>query len=1642
MKNKTRTELISELEEARQHIAELEEYQASQMLMEQELREKEERYRLLAENAGDYIWIMELASMRISYASPSVERILGYTPQEAMNISPERRYPPQSLKRIEEVLGEELRKEKKNGLHSNGTRAFKLEAYHKDGHLVWMETTARPIRRNEDGMPTAILGISRDITKRMRTQELLQESTKKLSTTLSSIGDAVIATDTEGCVTLMNPVAEKLTGWLLKEAQGKALSEVFNIINAHTKEKAVNPVLKVLESGRIIGLANHTMLIAKDGTEYQIADSAAPIRDSKGIITGVVLVFRDVTEEYRVREVLQKSEEQFRNIFENAVMGFYRTTPEGKILMANPAAIKMTGYSSFEELSQQNLANGNAILSKETRSTFKKHIENNGQVVGFENVWIKKDGSPLFVRENARGIRDQEGNIIYYEGTVEDITEQVQAKSALRKSEERFRNIFDSGAIGIALVGPDRKFASVNPRFCSMLGYEEEELYRKNFIDIIHPDDVETTQVIMGDFLQKRPPFLKFQNKHVKKDGQTLYSQVTVSAISGGDENEIYVLSIIEDITERVQAENALRESEDKFSKAFYLSPNSISITILKTGEILDVNKGFESMLGYRRHEVVGKTTSELVIWVNPPERQKMIEMIQKEGRIQSYEATGRKKSGEYFIGDISAEIIEIDNEQCLLLIVRDVTERKRTEEALRESEERFRNIFDSGAIGIALAGEDRKLSTVNPRFCQMLGYEEAELKTKTFLEITHPDDIQTSIKFMEDFATEEQPFAKTEKRYIKKNGQILHGQTTISKIPTGENTPPYTLGIIEDITERIHAERALRESEEKFRGLVEASSDWIWEVNVDGVYTYTSPQIEEILGYTPEEVIGKSSFEFMLPEEAKRVKKIFDGLAKSGMPIISMENVNLHKNGHSVILETSGVPFFGESGKILGYRGVDRDITGRKKYKHEREGLVDDLAHRSMLLQTAANISKSVLAILSPDELLQKTVELIQQHFNYYYVGLFLVDEAEDFLVLQAGTGEAGKEMLAAKHKLKINNESMVGWSTANAKARIALDLTEEVFRFKNPLLSKTRSEMALPLVVHAKAIGALTVQSADEAAFTDEDIAALQTMADQLAIAIQNAQLYEQAQKDIEERIQAEKALKESEKNFRLLFEHSPLGTYIADPSGKILDANQTLLNILGSPSLEATRKINILTFPPLTQIGYSKKFQQCVDSAKTAFFEFPYTSKWGKKLLLSSYIVPLINSAGKVEKLYTIMEDITKRKEAEQELHHLRNYLANIIDSMPSILIGVDAEGKVTQWNIEAQRTSGLPSTKVLGQPLEEILPRLSPQLERVQQAMTTREVQMPPRKSYLKDGETYYEDITIYPLVANGVEGAVIRIDDVTEQVRIEELMIQSEKMLSVGGLAAGMAHEINNPLAGMMQTASVMSNRLSNLEMPANLRAAEAAGASMESIGAFMESRGIPRMLTAINESGQRVAEIVDNMLSFARRSDAAVTTINLTELLDKTLELAATDYDLKKQYDFKTIKIVKEYDDYLPYAPCEGGKIQQVFLNILRNGAQAMHDARGNGEEPCFTLRVSHETEVDMIRVEIEDNGPGMDEATRKRVFEPFFTTKPVGDGTGLGLSVSYFIIAENHGGTLDVVSKPNQGAKFIIRLPVRRRNT
>ena len=398
-------------------------------------------------------------------------------------------------------------------------------------------------------------------------------------------------------------------------------------------------------------------------------------------------------------------------------------------------------------------------------------------------------------------------------------------------------------------------------------------------------------------------------------------------------------------------------------------------------------------------------------------------------------------------------------------------------------------------------------------------------------------------------------------------------------------------------------------------------------------------------------------------------------------------------------------------------------------------------------------------------------------------------------------------------------------------------------------------------------------------------------------------------------------------------------------------------------------------------------------------------------------------------------TMLRQIETR---DKELNQLRNYLTNVIDSMPSALIGLDVDGKVTRWNVEAEHLSGLSSKQATGCLLQDVLPQFAAQLEQVQQAIKDRQVQTASKIACPVDGLNRFKDITIYPLVANGIEGAVLRVDDVTERVQIEEMMVQTEKMMSVGGLAAGMAHEINNPLGIMVQAVQNIERRVSP-ELLANTKVAEQCGTSVDKIHAYLEKRMILTMIEDIREAGTRAAKIVANMLSFSRRSESSLQYAAIPELIDQTIELAANDYDLKKKYDFRHIDIVKEYGPDLPEIKLVITEFEQVVLNLLKNAAQAMSGSDMDARKPTITIRFSGD--ASSVLVEIEDNGPGMEESVRKRVFEPFFTTKPPGSGTGLGLSVSYMIITNNHNGSMEVKSTPGAGTSFIIRLPTVRHN-
>lgn len=295
---------------------------------------------------------------------------------------------------------------------------------------------------------------------------------------------------------------------------------------------------------------------------------------------------------------------------------------------------------------------------------------------------------------------------------------------------------------------------------------------------------------------------------------------------------------------------------------------------------------------------------------------------------------------------------------------------------------------------------------------------------------------------------------------------------------------------------------------------------------------------------------------------------------------------------------------------------------------------------------------------------------------------------------------------------------------------------------------------------------------------------------------------------------------------------------------------------------------------------------------------------------------------------------------------------------------------------------------------------------------------------------RNGEVRIVEFRVKPI---GNEILAI-LTDITERKRTEELLVQSEKMLSVGGLAAGMAHEINNPLGGILQGVQNISRRLYG-DIAANRKAAEEAGCSLEAIREYMRLRRMDRMLEGIRECGQRAASIVSNMLNFSRKSESRHAAHVLPDMVERAIRLAESDYDVRNRFDFRNLEIVRDFPPDLPEVHCSETEMVQVFFNLLRNAAQAIAEQADRTEQGRITIAARQEE--NNLAIMVRDNGPGMDGETKRRIFEPFFTTKPPGKGTGLGLSVCFLIICRNHKGEMRVESSPLQGTAFHIRLPL-----
>lgn len=394
--------------------------------------------------------------------------------------------------------------------------------------------------------------------------------------------------------------------------------------------------------------------------------------------------------------------------------------------------------------------------------------------------------------------------------------------------------------------------------------------------------------------------------------------------------------------------------------------------------------------------------------------------------------------------------------------------------------------------------------------------------------------------------------------------------------------------------------------------------------------------------------------------------------------------------------------------------------------------------------------------------------------------------------------------------------------------------------------------------------------------------------------------------------------------------------------------------------------------------------------------------------------------------------LQQEIDQRKEVSTVLEETQLLLDNIIDSMPSAILAIDNSGYILQANQVTEQWLETPVEYLIGKSIFHKFKEISQLQSHIEKAVENSTSQSIERTSLSIANKEILTTVMIFPLLGHqtGSEGLVVRIDDITQKHQLEEMAAQSDKMKSVGGLAAGMAHEINNPLGVILQNIQNLQRRL-DLTHPANETALSQSNLSIEQAQNYLELRNINQFLQHIQAAGERASTIVHNMLQFSRDNKHTKQKADLKQLIDRTLTIADNDYQLKQ------VQIEKNIDDNIEQVECVINEIEQVLLNLLQNAAHALSSSQNKPSSWHPKIELSCQLQSNQLVITIKDNGSGMSKEVADRIFEPFYTTKTIGQGSGLGLSVSYFIITVHHNGHLEVSSTEDVGSTFTITLPI-----
>src|SRR5919199_5505156 len=667
------------------------------------------------------------------------------------------------------------------------------------GKRTWFSASVSGLSEN------TVLWVARDISDQKLAEQALRQSEENYRNLVQTANSIIVRSDAQGRIRYLNDYGQKFFGYEESEILGRTLLEII-IPETETSGRDLRQFVRNVFQDPDSYLLVENENICRDGTRVWVTWSNKPILDEQGQLVEILSVGNDITKRKQAEEALQQSETKFRNIFENSQMGIFRTRiGDGLILDANQRLANLFGFDSPAQVIGVKRT-ADFYVNPSDRQRAVELLQTHGELQNFE-VQLRKHDGTLFWGLYSSRLNATGG---YMEGVIADISDRKLAEEALRQSEARFRAIFENAALGIAIASVEGKNLQTNPAVTKILGYSATELRHLKFTEYTYPDDLEADLVLYRELLAGHRESYQIEKRYVHKEGHVIWVRLSVAAVRDVNGNVLFVVTTTEDISEHKRAEAALRESEATNRALISAIPDLLTrtqadgtcLTILSQGTLKKFNPS-HFFAGSRDEDVLPPDLAQLRLF--------FIQQALQTGELQIYEQqvtiAGQTQDEEVRI------VVTGENE--VLIMVRDITDRKRTEEALRQSELKFRSIVENANDIIYILTPEGILSYISPNWLNILGHEPDEIIGIHFQPLIHPEHQQECLERFTGLLEANEPILGLEYRVQHKDGSWRWHVSNLGTVEDAEGRVLYCVGVARDISDRKTVELELQQAKE-----------------------------------------------------------------------------------------------------------------------------------------------------------------------------------------------------------------------------------------------------------------------------------------------------------------------------------------------------------------------------------------------------------------------------------------------------------------------------------------------------------------------------------------------------------------------------------------------------------------------------------------------------------------------------------------------------------------------------------------------------------------------------------------------------------------------------------------------------------